>query len=162
MIFTTEIDWNKEPQNTPGPWRVPTVIELIGLVNYAKADVAMWLMLQGFINVQSVSYWSSTSYAGYTSLAWIVSMYDGGVGAFGKSNGYYVWPVRSGHGAFGPSVVEAKGRFTDNGDGSITDNLTGLQWMKDANKFDRMTWQEAAASVSGLNDEEVACETGCR
>ena len=28
-----------------------------------------------------------------------------------------------------------KDRFTDNGDGTVTDNLTGLIWMKDANCF---------------------------
>jgi uncharacterized repeat protein (TIGR01451 family) len=35
-------------------------------------------------------------------------------------------------------------RFKDNGDGTITDNLTGLMWSKNANPFNRaMTWQWA-------------------
>jgi hypothetical protein len=32
-------------------------------------------------------------------------------------------------------------RFTDNGDGTVTDNLTGLMWIKDETKT--MSWQEA-------------------
>ena len=58
-------------------------------------------------------------------------------------------------------------RFTDNGDGTITDNLTGLIWLKDANciatnypGFDNdgtagdgmVTWQHALDFVAGIND----------
>ena len=57
-------------------------------------------------------------------------------------------------------------RFTDNGDGTVTDNLTGLMWLKDANcinteypVFDndgtpgdgRVTWQHALDFVAGIN-----------
>jgi hypothetical protein len=57
-------------------------------------------------------------------------------------------------------------RFTDNGDGTITDNLTGLTWLKDANcmathypSFDNdgtvgdgaVTWQHAFAFISEIN-----------
>jgi hypothetical protein len=34
-------------------------------------------------------------------------------------------------------------RFTDNGDGTVTDSLTGLMWAKDANESGAMNWQEA-------------------
>lgn len=45
-------------------------------------------------------------------------------------------------------------RFTDNSDGTITDNLTGLIWLKDANCPDISpnTWIEALAAVSNLAD----------
>jgi len=58
-------------------------------------------------------------------------------------------------------------RFTDNGDGTVTDNFTGLIWLKDANciasncpGFDndgtmgggRVTWQHALDFVAGIND----------
>jgi len=43
-------------------------------------------------------------------------------------------------------------RFTDNGNGTITDNLTGLMWLKDANCFDpTMVWQDALDKVADLN-----------
>jgi hypothetical protein len=42
-------------------------------------------------------------------------------------------------------------RFTDNGDGTMTDNLTGLMWTKDANlPNDYMTWQEALDYANNL------------
>ena len=53
-------------------------------------------------------------------------------------------------------------RFTDNLDGTVTDNLTGLIWLKDANcimtqypGYDangKVTWQQALQFVAGIND----------
>ena len=66
------------------------------------------------------------------------------------------------HGAMWPNP-----RFTDNGDETITDNLTGLMWLKDANciaswypGFDNdtipgdgaVTWENALDFVAGIND----------
>jgi len=42
-------------------------------------------------------------------------------------------------------------RFTDNGNGTITDNLTGLMWLKDVTCLGRRTWFDALAAVSDLN-----------
>ena len=43
-------------------------------------------------------------------------------------------------------------RFTDNYDGTMTDNLTGLMWTKDANLPGvAKTWQEALDYVAGMN-----------
>ena len=41
-------------------------------------------------------------------------------------------------------------RFTDNGDGTVTDNLTGLIWLKDANCFGTRTWNNALSDSNGL------------
>ena len=78
-------------------WRLPNVNELESLTNAGQSNSATWLNTQGFSNVQSNYYWSSTTYAYYTVYAWIVSMWGGGMGSNGKSgNGSYVWPVRAG------------------------------------------------------------------
>lgn len=42
-------------------------------------------------------------------------------------------------------------RFTDNGDGTITDNLTGLMWLKDGNCFGLRTWQSALDMVADFS-----------
>jgi hypothetical protein len=43
-------------------------------------------------------------------------------------------------------------RFTDRGDGTIKDNLTGLIWLKNANCLGRTTtWQAALDFVAELN-----------
>lgn len=41
-------------------------------------------------------------------------------------------------------------RFTDNGDGTVTDNLTALIWLKDANCFGGRIWTQALSDANGL------------
>ncbi len=41
-------------------------------------------------------------------------------------------------------------RFTDNSDGTITDNLTGLIWLENANCFSTRTWNQALSDSNGL------------
>lgn len=42
-------------------------------------------------------------------------------------------------------------RFSDNGDGTVTDNLTGLMWLKDAGCLGRMSWHEAMETITNFN-----------
>jgi hypothetical protein len=41
-------------------------------------------------------------------------------------------------------------RFTDNGNGTVTDNLTKLIWMKNANAFGAKNWVDALATANNL------------
>lgn len=41
-------------------------------------------------------------------------------------------------------------RFTDNGDGTVTDNLTELVWLRVTTCFERMRWTAALAAANGL------------
>ena len=41
-------------------------------------------------------------------------------------------------------------RFTDNGDGTVTDNKTDLIWLKNANCFEKKTWDNAHTVAAGL------------
>jgi hypothetical protein len=41
-------------------------------------------------------------------------------------------------------------RFTDNGNGTVTDNLTGLIWLKDADCFSSRYWNDALIVCNGL------------
>jgi hypothetical protein len=43
-------------------------------------------------------------------------------------------------------------RFTDNNDGSVTDILTGLVWLKDANCFGMKTWSDALTEANNVAD----------
>lgn len=49
-------------------------------------------------------------------------------------------------------------RFSDNRDGTITDHLTQLIWMKNANCWETLTWDEAFAKVHGLNTKSAKCK----
>ncbi len=41
-------------------------------------------------------------------------------------------------------------RFKDNGNGTVTDNLTRLIWLKDANAFGYSTWEQALSDANTL------------
>jgi len=153
-------------------WRLPNINEHESLI-----DAELWgpALSAGhpFTNVQGGGYWSSTSYAGDSNNAWLVRMSYGIVDYNGKSISYnYVWPVRSGQNGIvqlpqtGQTTSYAGGddgdwergvawpvpRFTDQGNGTVTDNLTGLMWTKNANlPGTYKTWQQALDYVKGMN-----------
>jgi hypothetical protein len=61
------------------------------------------------------------------------------------------------------SGVSASPRFTDNGNGTVKDNLTGLIWLKNANCFGTQVWAAALSNANslasgscGLSDGSVA------
>jgi len=61
-------------------------------------------------------------------------------------------------GEFQAGVAWPTPRFTDNGDGTVTDNLTKLFWLKDANcPLATKTWQQALDWVDDLNSMSIAC-----
>ncbi|MBW2364434.1 MAG: DUF1566 domain-containing protein [Deltaproteobacteria bacterium] len=51
-------------------------------------------------------------------------------------------------------------RFTDNNDGTVTDNLTGLIWLKNANCFGTQNWTNALNDCNSLNDGECGLTDG--
>ena len=53
-------------------------------------------------------------------------------------------------GALEKGVTWPSPRFTDNGDGTVTDNLTRLIWLKNANCFGARTWTAALSDANGL------------
>ena len=68
-----------------------------------------------------------------------------------------LWPGQDGSSRVGCPM---QGRFTKNGDGTITDNCTGLMWQENAGDTngdgsvtaaDRLTWQEALQFVDDLS-----------
>ncbi|MDO9514287.1 MAG: DUF1566 domain-containing protein [Elusimicrobiota bacterium] len=51
-----------------------------------------------------------------------------------------------------PSATQMS--YTDNGDGTITDNRTGLMWLKDANNYnsgEMQTWEAALSGCEGFS-----------
>jgi hypothetical protein len=82
--------------STAGQWRLPSIREIRGLVDKSRSNPALPAG-HPFTSVQSVNYWSATTIAFGTEYAWYVMMSDGRVFHNTKaSNGYFVWPVRSG------------------------------------------------------------------
>jgi len=48
-------------------------------------------------------------------------------------------------------------RFTENFDGTVTDNLTGLIWLQDASCFGLRHWSEALADAANLGSGTDSC-----
>ena len=90
-------------------WRLPTVKELLTIVDYGEFDPAINIVY--FPNtIQTMPYWSSTTFAGDTSSAWVVDFSVGGVGNGSKNYGSYVRAVRSGQcGSFGDLFISKSG-----------------------------------------------------
>ncbi|MBI4654574.1 MAG: DUF1566 domain-containing protein [Nitrospirae bacterium] len=155
-------------------WRLPNVNELESLVNAGESDIGTWLNTQGFYNVQSGFYWSSTTYAYSTNFAWFVVMWNGYAYFYDKDYYYFVLPVRStttppaaelwktgqtisyitgDDGDLEMGAAWTEPRFTV-GIGvkadCVTDNLTGLMWTKNANLAGYKTWQKVIDYANNL------------
>ena len=69
-------------------WRMPTVDELQGIVDYGTTNPS--INSSWFPNTQSARYWSSSPNVGYSNYAWYVSFLNGSVdGSYYGSSGYY-------------------------------------------------------------------------
>jgi hypothetical protein len=51
-------------------------------------------------------------------------------------------------------------RFLDNGDGTLTDQATGLIWLKNANCFGTRTWNQALSDCNGLSNGQCGLTDG--
>jgi len=51
-------------------------------------------------------------------------------------------------------------RFTDNSNGTVTDNLTGLVWLKDFNCFGRIGWTSALSVANSLEAGDCGLSDG--
>ena len=51
-------------------------------------------------------------------------------------------------------------RFTDHGNGTVTDNLTHLVWLKNANAFGVKTWTQALADCAALASGQAGLTDG--
>ncbi|CAK0756440.1 hypothetical protein CCP4SC76_2780005 [Gammaproteobacteria bacterium] len=80
---------NKDSYLGYNDWRVPTVSELISLVDYTKYDPA-----STFLNMPSSNFWSSAPTADYSDDAWGVHFLYGSANYHYQSSGLAVRLVR--------------------------------------------------------------------
>lgn len=172
--------------SSAGQWRLPNQWELESIVDESAASPAVTAG-SPFVNVAATAYWTSTSYFGGQSgspQAWAIRMSDGryvndGVGNLKVSSSLGVWAVKGGSGgavslqATGMYVPYAAGddgstragvalpwpRVRDNADGTLTDSLTGLVWLKRADCVSG-DWSSAVAAVRGLASGQCGLSDG--
>jgi len=106
LDFVAGINAGAYPQCGAGftDWRLSNINELHSLVHYGFSDPALpntmgtgqWAEGNPFSGVQSSYYWSSTTLADFTSLAWLVDLNNGYVFSALGTYSYHVWCVRGG------------------------------------------------------------------
>ena len=76
----------------------------------------------------------------------------GGVPKTGQTTSY----ATGDDGGLQKGVTWPSPRFTDNSDGTVTDNLTGLIWLKNANPAAQLNWVAALGYCDALSHGDVA------
>ena len=155
-------------------WRLPNRRELRSLMHYAQSSQAGWLNAPSgpFSSIQSDYHWTSTTYSSANSEAYAISLTNAYMWGDSKaSDSRYVLAVRAGAAggqvslpATGQTTGHASGddgdvetgvawpdpRFTDNGDETVTDHLTGLVWDQNGNRFGEEAWASAVSDCYSL------------
>jgi len=75
-----------------GGWRIPTIKELLTLVDYERHSPA----IDPVFTCEPNWYWSSTPYAPFAGYSWSVYFYGGGAGGAHHGDGGFVRAVRGG------------------------------------------------------------------
>ncbi len=127
-----------------GDWRLPTNRELFSINNYDAINPALNTLY--FTKTAAEYWWTSETLTDDTSRVWVVNA-GGGTGAHPKTEtvsagGTRKIHVRAVRDLFGTTFSVT--HFTDNGNGTITDNFTGLMWQQ-THPSNAMTWEDALA-----------------
>lgn len=140
-------------------WRLPSAFEGFSILNHQRTNPA--LDVAQFASSTAEYWWSATIQYNDTRRVWVTNA-GGGVGnhlktetlSAGGTKRYHARAVRSPIPAQMLSV-----RFIDNGNGTVTDQLSNLIWQK-VPSTGSFTWEQALTfaenlSLSGANDWRV-------
>jgi len=142
-------------------WRLPTSKELQSLVDYNRYNPE--INTTYFPSTVSSFYWSSTTYANYTNLAWGVYFYDGIGDVNNKIGSWYVRAVRGGQsGAFDSSVISvspvSRAVAKDAGATTFSVSNTGTGTMPwTAVVTPASSWLRIISGASGTNSGIINC-----
>lgn len=122
-------------------WRLPTSLELFSIMNHGKHGPAMDTAY--FTKTEARYWWTVTPRVDDKSKIWVVNT-GGGIGAHAKTETTSAGGERPIHVRCvrGDSKFGLGPMLKDNGDGTVTDQRTGLIWQK-VQASQAMSWEEA-------------------
>lgn len=131
-------------------WRLPTAQEAFSILILQNANPA--INTTYFPNTNAEYWWTIERQANDTNKIWVTNA-GGGIGnhlrtetiSAGGTKKIHVRAVRD---ITSSSMIPV--RFVDNGDSTITDNLTNLVWQKFPPSLSQ-TWEQALTYAEGLN-----------
>jgi len=178
-----------EDGSTAGQWRVPNVWELESVID-ESASAPSLSAGSPFTGVAAGGYWTSTSIMGNqlptgAPTAWAIDLttgryIDDGIanaktqamaawavkGASGgavtlQATGYYIPYTPGDDGSVAAGVPLTTMRMIDNGNGTVTDSMTGLVWLKQASCAQLQgTWSASVTAVNGLQSGQCGLADG--
>jgi len=154
-------------------WRMPNLREMLSLIDYYYYSLAVDTTAFPLLDGDDTIYWTSTSNIADGVYAWCVDLDTGETAAASKTlDSYWVWAVRDDIGTakaeiartgqsaslvdyddgyYDQGVIWPDARFVDNGDGTVTDVMTGLMWLQDADSITARSWANALSAVAALS-----------
>ncbi|MCR5323106.1 MAG: DUF1566 domain-containing protein [Lachnospiraceae bacterium] len=125
-------------------WRVPNKDELRSIFDYGKEES---VIPEIFGCCPVGDYWTKNVYKLQPYFSWVLfSGFGSGIAKRTDAQNFVI-AVRGGNDRRFGEPDES--RFTDNGDGTVTDEATGLMWQKDTNR--RMGPKDAEEYISGMD-----------
>ena len=133
-------------------WRTPTRKEYSTIFNFGRTSPALdmnYFPYFSFYNEDEVFYWTASDYYDDPSLTWRILLSFGLIDSGPKTGKLH--KIRCVRGATEPAAD-----FTDNSNGTVTDNVTGLMWEQKTDdggsrdKDNTVTWKDALAYCEGL------------
>ncbi len=130
-------------------WRLPTPHEAFSILNLQNNKPA--LDTKFFTKTTAEYWWTNSKQSDDPTKIWCTNA-GGGIGNHPKSEtisagGTKIFSVRAVRDVNTPTSILA--HFTDNGDGTITDNLTNLVWQKTPSST-ALTWEDALKYTENL------------
>ena len=131
-------------------WRLPTAHESFSILNHQRVNPALDNTF--FTTTAAEYWWTSDKQANDSTKIWCTNA-GGGVGNHPKSEtvsagGTKKFHVRAVRDVKTPANIACQ--FTDNRNGTVTDNLTGLTWQK-IPKPDTISWESALVYAENLS-----------
>jgi len=169
-----------------GEWRMPNLNELKSLMDLSQFNPSLPAG-QPFTDIQARYWSSTTAPMSATDVYAGFPLDGYSFAAGKQETGLAVWPVRgtsaatvalpqtgqtscwdangtlincSGTGQDGDKqkgAVWPTPRMADNGNGTLTDNLTGLVWLKNASCFNETTWEQSLLNAKALAGNNTVC-----